>query len=491
MKRKGTRDMSTRTQILTLLVTGGVIGIGLIGRAAAEISDDDFKTLKQQVQQLSDKVQKLEEMHEEDQQTHQQDQTKIQELQKQLGKTQQTATDAQQKAKVVQKKLEEQASETQKVLAEGKGAPAPAPVAPVPGPLALHNFQILGDAEVEFGKSTGSHSAFQFFDFAPIFLFRANDNILMEAGFDFTLSNGSVSLANGNTGNLGTSTGVSLTFATLDYVMNDYITVVAGEMLLPLGYYNERSAGWVNKIPDDPFAASLIPATGIGVQLRGAVPIGQNGQLISYSAYVANGPGSVDGSGNATTIDSSGNVLRNLDFGNVGIKSDGSTGNEHSSPGGGGRIAWFFPWKPHYDIELGVSGQTGPWDNSGNHLWSAAVFDAALHISPYFELKGEYINAWWDTADRGTLNPRGWWVQGSYKISGLNLDWPYINNLELVARYDAEHDGLGTRIRRETAGIDYYLTNTLQFKADYEWRQSAGPNAVPPGEWVFELSFGF
>ena len=138
---------------------------------------------------------------------------------------------------------------------------------------------------------------------------------------------------------------------------------------------------------------AVLPESGIGAQLRGSIPIGHNGQMVTYAAYVSNGPGSVDGSGNATFTDSDGNVLPNLDFGNVGIQSDGNQSNEHSAVSGGGRLGWFFPLKPHYDLELGFSGQTGPWNSSGNQLWSAVVGDALLHISPYFEVRGEYIDS--------------------------------------------------------------------------------------------------
>jgi hypothetical protein len=492
--------MKTRCNILGVLAIAGVIGINLPSRMAAEISDDDFKTLKEQVQQLSDKVQKLEQVHEQDKQTHEQDQKQIQQLQQKLGKAQDTASDAQQKAKAatrMEKKvqqLEEQVGQTQKAVTEGKAVSGAQvqPVAPVPaGPLALHNFAIVGDAEIQFGKTQGQHSAFTMADFAPVFLFRANDNILFEAGFDITLQNGSVTLANGQTGNSGTTTTIDLTFATLDFMLNDYVTVVAGDMLLPLGTYTERSAGWLNKIPDDPLPRDVLPESGIGVQLRGAIPIGQTGQHISYSFYGANGPGSVDGSGNATTIDSDGNVLTNLDFGNVGIQSNGNSGNEHENPSGGGRIGWFFPLKPHYDLELGVSGQTGQWNNKGDRAWSAIVVDGALHVSPYFELKGEYINTWWETSDRGTLAPRGWWIQGAYKLAGLNLSLPFINNVELVARFDRADDGLGTRSHRETVGYVYYLTNTLLLEGDYEFIHSQGPNKLPSNQWVFQLSYGF
>jgi hypothetical protein len=492
--------MKICSNILGVLAAGCVTAIILLpSRVAAEISDDDFKALKDQVQQLGDKVQKLEQMHEQDQQTHAQDQKTIQQLQQQLGKAQETASDAQKQASAASKmqkkvqQLEAQVGETQKTVAEGKAAQVQ-PVAPVPsGPLALHNFAIVGDAEVQFGKVQGQHSAFTLADFAPIFLFRANDNILFEAGFDVSLQNGAVSLANGQTGNSGSSTTIDLSFATLDFMLNDYVTIVAGDMLLPLGTYSERSAGWLNKIPDDPLPRSVLPGSGVGVQLRGAIPIGHSGQLISYSFYGANGPGSVDGSGNSTTVDSSGNVLPNIDFGNVGILNNGNQSNEHENPSGGGRIGWFFPLKPHYDLELGVSGQAGQWSNNGRQSWSAFVVDAALHVSPYFELKGEYINTWWQTTDRGTLTPRGWWIQGGYKLAGLNqsLNLPFVNNLELVSRFDWTDDGLGTRSRRETVGYVYYLTSSLWFEGDYEWIHSKGPAALPSNKWVFQLSYGF
>ena len=480
------------------------MGLAFSYRATAEVSDEEFKALKDAVQQLGDKVQKLEQTHEAEQKTHEADQLKIQQLQQEVGETQKTATEAQQQAgSATQMKrrinhLEEQMKKTREASTETQGkATVPGqlqPIAPVPtGALATHNFTLAGDAEVQFGKVAGQHSAFTFADFAPVFLLRAGDNVLFEAGLDITLQNGAVTLANGKTGNVGADTTVDLSFATIDYLLNDYVTVVAGDMLLPLGTYTERSAGWINLIPDDPLPRAVLPQSGIGAQLRGSIPIGHNGQMVTYAAYVSNGPGSVDGSGNATFTDSDGNVLPNIDFGNVGIQSDGNQSKEHSEVSGGGRLGWFFPLKPHYDVELGFSGQTGPWNSSGNELWSAVVGDALLHISPYFEVRGEFIDSLWQTSDMGTLNPRGWWVQAAFKLAAINqnLNLPFINNAQIVGRYDWVNDGLGTKTGRETVGYVYYLTNTLMLEGDYEWLQSHGPNKLPDSKYVFQLSYGF
>ena len=450
--------MKISSLILGAAAAACVLGVALTPRAAAMISDEDFNALKSMVTNQDQRIGQLEKLHEQDQQTHQQDQQTIQQLEQRLGETQTLATNAEQKA--------DAAAKIQ-------------PVNPIPSGAmsALHNFTMAGDAEVQFGKSQGQHSGFVLADFAPIFLFRANDNVLFEAGFDVTLQN-NTDLQNGNRARRQFNGGES-EFRPVGLSLNDYVTLVAGDMILPLGTYSERAAGWLNKIPDDPLARDLLPGSGVGAQLRGAVPVGQSGQMLTYSVYGANGPSSssTNGTANASDLDLGGNV--------------GDTPNSHGNPSGGGRIGWFYPWKAHYDVELGVSGQSGVWNNAGNRLWSAAVLDAAVHISPYFEVKGEYINTWVQTDDTGTMHPNGGWVQAGYKLAGLNLDLPVVNDIELVSRYDAMNDNLGTKTDRVTAGFVYYLTNTLLFEGDYEWLHSRGPAALPSNEFVVQLSYGF
>ncbi len=442
--------MKIHSLILGILAAGCVIGFTLTPRAGAVVNDEDFSSLKDLVTKQGRRIDQLEQTHEQDQKTHEQDQQQIQQLKQQLGETHAVATNATQKA--------EEVARVQSAYPVVSGAMS-----------AMHNFTMVGDAEVQFGKAAGQHGSFVLADFAPIFLFRASDNVLFEAGFDVTLQNGSQPGG-------GSATHVDLSFAQLDYLFNDYVTVVAGDMVLPLGTYSERAAGWLNKIPDDPFSRDFLPGSGVGVQLRGAIPVGQSGQMVTYSVYGVNGPSSIDTNGIAGNLDLGGNV--------------GDTGNWHANPSGGGRIGWFYPWQAHYDLELGVSGQTGVWDNAGRRSWSAGVLDAALHISPYFEAKGEYIYTMQETDDMGTIHPQGWWVQAGYKLAGLNLEIPRISNVELVSRYDTMHDALGTKTDRATVGFVYYISNTLLFEGDYEFLHSRGPNALPSNAFVLQLSYG-
>jgi hypothetical protein len=450
--------MRIRKQIVGVLAAGCAMGVAATPRASAAISDEDFNQLKdlvtqqgQDLKKQDQRIEQLEKTHADDLKTHEQDQQKIQDLEKELGETHSIATNAVQKA--------EEAAQAQP--------------AAVTGPPATHNVTLVGDAEVQFGFPEGQHSGFQLADFAPIFLYRGGDKVLFEAGFDFIL-------ADNVPASPGYTTTVNLSFATLDYLLNDYVTVVGGNMLLPLGTYNERSAGWLNKIPDAPMMRGILQGNGVGAQLRGAFPVGDSGQALTYSVYGCNGPGSTQTNTIAlqNTID--------LTSGNVTFPS------QHANPSGGGRIGWFYPWQPHTDLELGLSGQSGEWDVEGRKLWSAAVVDAAFHYTPYFEAKGEYANTWQGTDDAGTVHAHGWWVQASYKLAGLNLDWPLVNDLEPVARYDEVNDGLGTHTERVTAGFVYYFSNTLLLEGDYEFVHSHGPAgaAASPGG-IIQLSYGF
>ncbi len=140
---------------------------------------------------------------------------------------------------------------------------------------------------------------------------------------------------------------------------------------------------------------------------------------------------------------------------------------------------------------MGLSGQTGTWDDADRHQWSAGVLDAALHITPYVEVKGEYVYTWQETADAKMLNPHGWWIQGGYKLAGLGLQLPVVNNVELVGRFDTKRDSnAGINTDRYTLGYVYYFSNTLLFEGDYEFRESNNPDE-DHNMFVFQVSYGF
>lgn len=445
----------------------GVLGAGCAASlmfplgASAEVSDADFKALQDAVKKLSDQVQSMQQTNALQEKLHEEDVQKINDLQDKLSQTQKAATAAEQK--------------TAAVVGQAQAQPVLGP--PIDEATVNHNFMMLGDAEFQWARVQGEHPGFLLADFAPIFLYRGGDNVLFEAGFDTTLANNAPNSP-------GYTTTFNLSFAQLDYVINDYMTLAVGQLLLPLGTYSQRGAGWLNKIPDDPLAVdALLPGTGVGAQLLGAVPIGTEGKFLNYAVYGVNGPSSADGTGNAGALDLGGNV---------GVRSDGVVANLHANPSGGGRVGLFMPFAPHYDFEAGVSGQSGEWDNQGTHLWTAGVLDAALHLGSPFEAKGEFIFTRYGSDDLGLVKQWGYYGQVGYKLAGLNIEAPLINNIELVGRYDDLHDGNGADLhtRRFTMGYVYYITSTFLFEGDYEIFRSNDP-AQPHNQLTFQLSYGF
>jgi hypothetical protein len=444
--------------MLGMVAASCATGLLLPSLATAEVSEADFNALKAAVQQLSEQVRNLQQTNQLEQQIHENDVRQVEVLEAKLADTQKTAEDAEQKS-----------------AAAAQAQAQPLPRMPIDEATVNHNFQMLGDAEFQYANVDKQNGGFLLADFAPIFLYRGGDNILFEAGFDTTIQNNAP-------GSAGYTTSFDLSFAQLDYVMNDYMTLCVGDLLLPLGTYSERGAGWLNKFPDDPLAVdALIPGSGVGAELRGAVPVGEMGKFINYSVYAVNGPSSADGTGNAGALDLGGNV---------GVRSDGVTANLHGRPAGGARLGMFLPFKPRYDLELGASLQSGEWDNAGSHLWSAGVLDASLHLGPNFEAKGEYIMSRFGSDDMGLVRQQGWFAQAGYKLAGLNLELPGINNVELVGRYDSLIDGLGNSSRRYTVGYIYYITSAFLFEGDYEFLNSNDPTQ-PSTQLLLQLSYGF
>ena len=91
----------------------------------------------------------------------------------------------------------------------------------------------------------------------------------------------------------------------------------------------------------------------------------------------------------------------------------------------------FFPYgPPHYDLELGISGMSGEWDDAAKHAWTGGAIDASLHLGPYFEAKGEYVRAQYGSDignefDLGRSGRGGWrrcW-NGSRRYRNGHRNW--------------------------------------------------------------------
>lgn len=330
---------------------------------------------------------------------------------------------------------------------------------------ARHNFVFAGGFDANYQKTQGENGGFMMGSFNPIFLVRMGDKVLFEGAMEFEVNN------DGSPGNVDTT----VEFAQIDYMVNDWLTLQAGKTVLPLGSFIETTdPAWINKLPTFPLpradATAILPESDVGAQARGGISVGDNGAYASYAAFLVNGPGN-DGAGNF---------------------SFDSVENQNHSLGYGGKIGYFTPFGDGTDnnVEVGLSGESGKWDSAGQYNWSVAVADARLHYTTATEVRGEVIRSNEENVG-GTIHPNGWWLQGSYKLLGLDTDSSMLNKTELVARYSAvNQDDGGGLVKQVAIGVDYLVTETLFLKGDYEINSANDP-AMAADQLNIQLAYGF
>src|SRR5262249_54181781 len=175
-------------------------------------------------------------------------------------------------------------------------------------PLSIYGTFAFGSRTFQCNAATAANGAgrpsipggFYFGEFTPDFFVKLNDRFFLEAEIGVG-SNGSV--------NVGS-------FAQADFFINDWLTIIGGRFVAPIGWYNLRSNNpWVTKTPTDaPGAGPLLweqvlpPLSALGVQATGAFYLGSSPLKLEYSAYVSNGLNLTPAKAGAPTVDELANL---------------------------------------------------------------------------------------------------------------------------------------------------------------------------------------
>jgi hypothetical protein len=113
---------------------------------------------------------------------------------------------------------------------------------------------------------------------APILMYKQSDRLFFEAEFEGGFEDGKFELG--------------LEYATVSYVLNDYMIARAGKFLLPFGTFMEKlHPAWMNRLSTVPLGYGhdgILPTSDIGVELRGAFYTGNI--KLNYQVYAINGP---------------------------------------------------------------------------------------------------------------------------------------------------------------------------------------------------------
>jgi hypothetical protein len=346
--------------------------------------------------------------------------------------------------------------------------------------LGTHQLTIAGAAAGDFiyNRQTAQNTFSLLFE--PIFLFRLNDWILFEGTIEAGLPNGSAA-------------DFELPVATAQFFLNDYVEVNAGIFDQPFGdFYEDQSPVWVNRFISAPLmysAEAIIPATDLGVQVRGGLQWGKLGQDLDYTSWIANGP-SFDSSIPKPVV---GQALNGQN--NIGVNTNGRAM--------GARIRVYpFPIDSQLGrLEFGASTYNGKWQNS---LWFNSWGVDFAYLNGNLQARGEYAETYRQMPTGSSAdNRQGWYVQAGYFLQGLpslhlgdevnNLvhrleplvRYSGVNQRAIVADEIATSPSLGfngspsvfsPHAREVAFGLDYWIAPSIvwQTELDLELPQNAG-----------------
>lgn len=343
------------------------------------------------------------------------------------------------------------------------------------------NYQKVGD-EVE--------STFVGTTFNPLFIFKHGDRLLFESELEFAFEDGQLQ--------------IGFEYANMSYLVNDYMTLRMGKMLLPFGTFIERlHPSWVNKFANAPLGfghGGIAPASGIGIELRGAIPVGS--MKVLYSVYATNGPRlntGMDEDGNFDEPDEAGQLIFN------------NFEDNNNKKGYGGRVG-ILPFS-NSSVEIGGSiygGAVGDrnsfYSNIGAMLYAVdfsfvrqvSAVKGIVDIKAQYNLtnvdEATYFEPVDDPTDPGypaeeytfENSSNAYFGQISYRPTMAGSD--IVKRFEVAYRYSAFNAAEGAeweqQSKQSSIALNYYMNWRTLFKLSYQSTNQVGGHGVAEGESV-------
>lgn len=331
-----------------------------------------------------------------------------------------------------------------------------------------------GYADVGYTESDSSDGSFNVGTFSPIFHFQYRDLVMLESELEIEV---------GDDGE--TETG--LEYLTVDWFVNDYITLVAGKFLSPIGQFRQNlHPSWINKLSSAPPGFGhdgAAPVSDLGFQLRGGFPLGD--VRTNYAIYISNGPELIS-------------EFEDGEFELDGVVAEGFGADNDNEKVVGGRFGLI----PFAGVEFGLSAASGKGtvtslegaDSSMLQGESARDYDVigADFSWQYkaFDIRGEYvetevgIDIGGGTAASDGAVWETWYTQGAYRVS--QSKW------ELVTRYtdfDSPHNSQDQQ--QWALGANYLFTNNFIGKFSYEFNDGQADTNADQDRLMFQMAYGF
>lgn len=364
---------------------------------------------------------------------------------------------------------------------------------------------LAGYADVGYISSSGSDGSFGVGRFAPIFHYQYRDLVMLEAELEIEVG------ADGETE-------VGMEYLTIDYFLNDYVALVGGKFLSPVGQFRQNiHPSWINKLASAPPGFGhdgAAPTSDVGLQARGGFNLGS--VVTNYAAYISNGPelnSTADGD----------------EFELEGIVAEGFSGDSDGEKVIGGRLGFV----PVPSLEVGFSVAMGKATVTAVELaHGEEEADAAKFITdlqglvgirspgtsdpggePDFDLhdeqarnydvlgmdfvwtlggiqvRGEYVKSKVGAANSGVTASAGaswdsWYTQASYLLPQTKFE-PSLRYTDFNSPHSSQDQ------RQWAMGVNYLISNSVIAKLTYEFNEGQAGSTADINRWLVQLAYGF
>jgi hypothetical protein len=324
---------------------------------------------------------------------------------------------------------------------------------------------LAGYGDVTYSDGDNAVGAFTGARFNPIFHYQYKDLVLLEGELEFAVEDDG-------------ATDMALEYLTVDLLVNDYLTLVTGRFLSPIGQFRQNlHPSWINKLPTAPPGFGhdgAAPLSEMGVQARGGFPIGSP-MFANYAVYVGNGP-----------------VVEFEDDEIHAIEAEGRASNDDDELVIGGR----FGLLPVPGLEVGLSGATGEVNGINpntsaldeNRDYSVFGADIAYRWND-LNLRGEYIKQKVDAGSPAAYAPESWeweawYAQAAYRFAPTN--W------EGVVRYTDFDSPHGSQAQEQWAiGINYLFAPNAMAKVGYNFNDGLAGESTDDDRFQVQFAYGF
>lgn len=326
---------------------------------------------------------------------------------------------------------------------------------------ALAHFS--GYADVGYASRKRGPRSFNLVSFNPIFHFQYKENLFFEGELETQL------LPDG-------SADMALEYGTLNYFLNDYVTVFGGKFLSPIGFFRQNlHPSWINKFASTPPGFGhdgAAPSSDVGAGVRGGFHLGS--MKANYALYVGNGA--------RLELNAAGDEIE-------AIEAEGSVSNPSRSLMVGGRLG-LHPW-PNLQLGISAGGSKVAVETAAGveprRSYRVGGADFAYQLRG-LDLRGEYVRQRVGDLETSVAPAGGRWsaryLQAAYRFPGTGWE-PVLRWGRFVSPHQDQKQ------KQFGVGLNYWAAASAVLKLGFERNRGLAGTANNENRLLLQFAHGF